>query len=53
MPDLRDTIGGAVLMAAGLACLAVAFVAIVYLVMVGPDCADPWTGCETTLGMVG
>lgn len=52
--DLHGTFGGAALVLLGLACLAVAFVAFAYLVMAGiGECADPWTGCETAMGVVG
>lgn len=51
--DLRDLLGGYVLLLIGIALLGAAFIAIAYFLMVGiGDCADPWAGCQTAMGVV-
>ena len=52
MHDRRDIWAACGLCGLGIAVLAIAFVAIVYLAMVGiAECADPWTGCRTVIGV--
>lgn len=51
--DARDRLAGLGLAALGFLVLACAILAVVYFAMVGmAECAAPWTGCATPLGLV-